>query len=126
VARLFLKKPSAKHRFVVHVNHDKLDNRVSNLRWATKEEVATHQQNSPAKIAYKEVQASRTKGLKLTASQVRSIKKILSNPKRSQTYRQLAEQYGVKIESCIQMAYDEIKDRKGKMINGVFVKDADL
>ena len=38
----------------------------------------------------------------------------------------LAEQYGVKIESCIQMAYDEIKDRKGKMINGVFVKEADL
>lgn len=38
----------------------------------------------------------------------------------------LAEQHGVKIESCIQMAYDEIKDRKGKMVNGVFVKEADL
>ncbi len=38
----------------------------------------------------------------------------------------LAEMYGVTIESCIQMAYDEIKDRKGKMINGVFVKNADL
>ncbi len=38
----------------------------------------------------------------------------------------LAEMYGVTIESCIQMAYDEIKDRKGKMINGVFVKEADL
>jgi hypothetical protein len=95
VARLFLKKPSARHRFVLHVNHDKLDNRVANLRWATKEEVASHQQSSPAKIAYKEVQASRTKGLKLTATQVRSIKKMLSNPKRNQTYRQLAEKYGV-------------------------------
>lgn len=38
----------------------------------------------------------------------------------------LAEQHGVKIESCIQMAYDEIKDRKGKMVNGVFIKEADL
>jgi NTP pyrophosphatase (non-canonical NTP hydrolase) len=38
----------------------------------------------------------------------------------------LAEQHGVKIESCIQMAYDEIKDRKGKMVNGVFVKESDL
>jgi NTP pyrophosphatase (non-canonical NTP hydrolase) len=38
----------------------------------------------------------------------------------------LAEMYGVTIESCIQMAYDEIKERKGKMINGVFVKEADL
>jgi hypothetical protein len=95
VARLFLKKPSQKHRYVVHVNHDKLDNRVGNLKWATQQEVASHQQNSPAKIAYKEVQASRTKGLKLNAAQVRSIKKTLSSPKRKETYRQLAERYGV-------------------------------
>lgn len=29
-------------------------------------------------------------------------------------------------EECLQSAYDEIKDRKGKVINGVFVKEADL
>jgi hypothetical protein len=33
---------------------------------------------------------------------------------------------GVTIEACIEMAYDEIKDRKGRMIDGVFVKEADL
>lgn len=38
----------------------------------------------------------------------------------------LAAQHGVNIEACIAMAYDEIKDRKGKMIDGVFVKEADL
>jgi NTP pyrophosphatase (non-canonical NTP hydrolase) len=38
----------------------------------------------------------------------------------------LAEQMGVTIEACIEMAYDEIKDRKGRMIDGVFVKEADL
>lgn len=27
---------------------------------------------------------------------------------------------------CLQLAYDEIKDRKGKMIDGKFVKEADL
>lgn len=27
---------------------------------------------------------------------------------------------------CVQHAYDQIKDRKGKMINGVFVKEEDL
>lgn len=32
----------------------------------------------------------------------------------------------VNIEDCIQQAYDEIKDRKGKMVNGVFVKEEDL
>jgi hypothetical protein len=95
VARLFLKKTSARHRYVLHANHVKLDNRAANLRWATKEEVAAHQQKSPAKIAYKEAQASRTKGLKLNAAQVRSIKKTLASPKRKETYRQLAERYGV-------------------------------
>lgn len=38
----------------------------------------------------------------------------------------LAAQHNVNIEACIAMAYDEIKDRKGKMIDGVFVKEGDL
>lgn len=29
-------------------------------------------------------------------------------------------------DTCLQIAYDEIKDRKGKMIDGVFVKEEDL
>jgi len=35
----------------------------------------------------------------------------------------LAELEGVKIEDCIDSAYDEIANRKGKMINGTFVKE---
>lgn len=38
----------------------------------------------------------------------------------------LAEQSGLRIENCIKLAYLEIKDRKGRMIDGVFVKDADI
>jgi transposase len=95
VAKLFGKKASPKHRYVVHVNHNKLDNRASNLKWATQEEVAKHQQKSPAKIAYKKVQASRTVGLKLNANQVRSIRKTLDDPSRKVTYKRLAEKYGV-------------------------------
>ena len=34
----------------------------------------------------------------------------------------LAELIGVPIEECIQQAYNEISKRKGKMINGTFVK----
>ena len=33
---------------------------------------------------------------------------------------------GLSIEECLQVAYDDIKDRKGKMIDGVFVKESDL
>ena len=34
----------------------------------------------------------------------------------------LAMQQGLRIEHCIDAAYQEIKDRKGKLVNGVFVK----
>ena len=36
----------------------------------------------------------------------------------------LAELQGVSIEECIESAYNEIKNRKGKMANGTYVKDA--
>ena len=35
----------------------------------------------------------------------------------------LAHMEGLKIENCIDSAYNEIKNRKGSMINGTFVKD---
>lgn len=38
----------------------------------------------------------------------------------------LALQNGLSLEACLAAAYDEIKDRKGKTINGVFVKESDL
>ena len=37
----------------------------------------------------------------------------------------LSEHLGVNIEECIEQAYQEIKNRKGKMVNGTFVKDED-
>jgi len=36
----------------------------------------------------------------------------------------LAAQNGLTIEDCIMTAYHEIKDRKGRMVDGVFVKEA--
>lgn len=38
----------------------------------------------------------------------------------------LAMQMDIDIEKCIDIAYNEIKDRKGRMIDGVFVKESDL
>ena len=38
----------------------------------------------------------------------------------------LCMQLGLDINDCIRVAYYEIKDRKGKMINGLFVKEEDL
>ena len=38
----------------------------------------------------------------------------------------LAQQQGLSVEECLEYAYNEIKNRKGKMVNGVFVKEEDL
>lgn len=37
-----------------------------------------------------------------------------------------AHHYGFTMLECLESAYNEIKDRKGKMIDGVFVKQEDL
>jgi len=95
VAKLFCKKPSPKHKYVIHINHKKKDNNCKNLQWATAEIVSAHQQKSPEKIAYKKRQATRTVGLKLNATQVKTIKDTISNPKRKLTYKQLATKYKV-------------------------------
>lgn len=95
LAKLFHKRPSARHAYVIHKNHNKLDNRVNNLRWATLEEMIDHQQTSPAKKAYKQKQANRTEGLKLNSSQVKKIKNILQNKHRNITIKKLAESYRV-------------------------------
>ena len=38
----------------------------------------------------------------------------------------LCEQIGIDPEECLSMAYEKIKDRSGKTINGCFVKAEDL
>lgn len=38
----------------------------------------------------------------------------------------VAMQLDVDFSECVEIAYNEIKDRKGKMINGVFIKQEDL
>lgn len=35
----------------------------------------------------------------------------------------LAEQNGLDIEDCLEVAWNEIKDRTGKTVNGVFIKN---
>jgi len=95
VAKLFCKKPSPKHKYVIHLNHKKIDNNYSNLKWATIEEVAGHQQSSPQKIAYKKRQANKTIGLKLNATKVKAIKEAINNPNRKITYKLMAAKYGV-------------------------------
>ena len=80
---------------MIHLNYDKTDNRIKNLKWVTQNDAIAHQQQSPHKLAYKKVQNNRTKGLKLNATQVKAIKATLENPRRKLTHLQIAEKYHV-------------------------------
>jgi len=35
----------------------------------------------------------------------------------------IAEREGTTLEECLNVAYNDIKDRKGKMVDGIFVKE---
>lgn len=35
----------------------------------------------------------------------------------------IAERNGLSITECLAQAYDDIKDRKGKMVDGIFIKE---
>lgn len=37
----------------------------------------------------------------------------------------IAVRNGISMEHCLEVAYDDIKDRKGTMIDGIFVKESD-
>lgn len=38
----------------------------------------------------------------------------------------IAHTYDTTLEECVELAYNEIKNRKGKVVDGVFVKEEDL
>lgn len=38
----------------------------------------------------------------------------------------IAERNQLTLQECVQVAYDDIKDRRGQMVDGVFVKESDL
>lgn len=99
VAEYFISQSSPSHDYVIHLNHDKTDNRKSNLRWATIEQVTAHNKNNPRVLEAKEKRFKNPEEYarfnKLTLKKVIAIKKLIINPKRKLTYKQIAEKYGV-------------------------------
>jgi hypothetical protein len=97
VADLFLKKSGNKHKFVIHKDHNKANNKSSNLRWSTKEEMEKHQQKSPLVLKARRDRMNKPiyKGHKLTASVVKQIKKKIFSKSRSQSMREIAKQFRI-------------------------------
>lgn len=97
VAEAFLRQPTAKHKFVIHLDHNKGNNNASNLKWTTLEQQVEHRKGSPAvKKAIKErVLQDGDYAKVLTETKVRKMKEELFDPKRKRTLKQIANAYGV-------------------------------
>jgi len=80
----FLPPPESKNMVVAHLDYNKLNNKVSNLKWMTKEENVEHQKHSPYVIDYKRKLKKRRnppKNAKLTETRVMYLKKLLNEGK---------------------------------------------
>ena len=101
VAEYFIPKTSAEQVHVLHLNYNRSNDFVDNLKWATYAEMLAHVENSPfVKASRKKLQAQiRAKrlhqGNKLTSTQVIRLKKILLDPTRKTRMKILARQFGV-------------------------------
>ena len=96
VADYFLKKPTSKQTVVAHLDHEKLNNKASNLKWMTPEENYKHQQFSPYVIKEKRerrtVRRENSGTTKLTVPKVMLLKKMLNQHK---SIRQLVNKFKV-------------------------------
>jgi len=79
VAQEFLKRPSKKHQFVIHKDYEKLNNKTSNLKWVTRDELNKHHKKNPNILNLE--RPSRRPNAKLTESKVKQIKKMLAAKK---------------------------------------------
>ena len=78
--------------FVIHLNYDKTDNRVMNLRWATKKEKEEHQFSNPE---FSNINRKRPSTTKLTEAKVMLIKKKINDPNRRTRMKMIAKQFGI-------------------------------
>lgn len=96
VAEMFLKKRNPKCIRVIHLDHDKTNNDVTNLKWVSQKEQSEHNKQNPVvleAIARKVNKGNNAK--KLNEKKVTQLKKELWDPKRKLTFKKLAEKYGI-------------------------------
>ncbi|WP_405606183.1 NUMOD4 domain-containing protein [Polaribacter sp. Asnod1-A03] len=90
VARHFIEKENEEQVYVLHLNYDKSDNRVENLKWATKREKELHQFKNPVFI---KATKNKKTSYKLSEGKVKIIKRQLRNKRTRITM--IAKRFGV-------------------------------
>jgi len=101
VAKYFIPKTSDEQVYVLHLDRNRANDYVKNLKWATRAEMLEHSKKSPYVIEARKKQLAefrakrQHKGSKLTSTQVMLLKKKLLDPNRKTRLKILARQFGV-------------------------------
>lgn len=78
--------------YVIHLDYDKLNNHIDNLKWATKREKELHQFKNPVFI---EAVKNKKVNYKLDEGKVKIIKRKLASTKSKTRLKMIAKQFGV-------------------------------
>ncbi len=114
VAETFIEKTDEAQKYVIHLNYDKTNNNVWNLRWVTKKEKEEHQYKHPRYAT----RYGRIVNAKLTEGRVRMLKKKLFDPNRKTRLKMLAKQFGIsemqlhRIKTGENWGYVKVKENK--------------
>jgi hypothetical protein len=97
VASYFGSKTNEAAEYVIHLDYNKLNNHIDNLKWTTKREMELHQQDNPnvLKAREKRKETKPYKGHKLNATQVKRLKKKIFDPNRKTRLKIIAKQFGI-------------------------------
>ncbi len=98
VANNFIPKPSEEHTFVLHLDFNRANDTVRNLKWATRQEMLEHSKKSPYVIEAKKKLVEFNKNsnhYKLNSTKVMLLKKRLFDPNRKTRLKMLAKQFGI-------------------------------
>ncbi len=90
VAILFIENEENK-KFVIHLDHNSLNNSIANLKWVDRKELVIHQQKNPKRRAKRRAK----KGYKLNEGRVRVIKRKLADPNNKTRIKMIAKQFGI-------------------------------
>ena len=90
VAQHFLEQNDGK--YVIHLDYNKKNNHVDNLKWATKHQKEQHQFANPE---FKTRVRTIPKTAKLTETKVKLLKRKLNDPNRRTRLKIIAKQFGV-------------------------------
>jgi NUMOD4 motif-containing protein len=88
VGEAFIKKERKDQSFVIHIDFDKQNNKVDNLKWVDKWELASHHRHNPKARKRKITNA------KLDETKVKLIKKILQRDNKTRL-KMIAKRFGI-------------------------------